>query len=635
MNNVSNITRAELSPNRNTKVEKLLGFMVGIVSAIINWPMAFGGWNFYDDEGTMLLAFRSFAERGALYSRTYANYGPFPFALWWTMFRPFGFEYRNLAAGRIIGLLLLAFASTFIFFALRTRASKTWAAIGALAVAQTLQANFSEPFHPGAIIGLALCVALWAQLANLGEHRRAFLLGAIGAALCLTKVNVGAFFGAAWVLSHLIQHSSWGTTARTRLLVGAASIFPFLVIAGTQDVPTVLFALSVSVTTLFVCIALTQKRSTEQPLFEGSIVRVGLWALFGGGSVAAFSAGVVLFRGGSIQGLVDGIFLRAVRQRGVFSVPPHFNQPRLATFLVVVAMVATCIVWQRNQNGVSRPTLRAQVLIVATLQIVSGAIFILLPAARVAILPALALLTLNNSPLRLPPFVVFLTCAQVMHGYPVAESQLAWGTVLIPSCGVLLVAEGTRKLREEIRSPKSFMRSLLFTPIVALSLAATNVIGLPLWNTPAAWAAYRSSVPLDETHATFVRLPAYQVKVLRGVRDSLEKNCSVFYSLPGMGTFNALADLPIATGYNGTIWTALFDDQDQKRVLNELQKTEGLCILRSERTLRFWTSMPLPGSPLLRYVDQFTKKVTDIDGYIVYVRPDYGERNRVTTAVSP
>jgi hypothetical protein len=622
MNNVSNITEAEPSPKRNTKVERLLGLIVGIVSAIISWPIAFGGWNFYDDEGTMLLAFRSFAERGALYGRTYSNYGPFPFALWWSTLRPFGFEYRNLAAGRIIGLLLLAFAAVFIFFALSTRTSNAWAAIGALAVAQTLQVNFSEPFHPGAIIGLVLCVAFWAQLADLAEHRRAFLLGTICGVLLLTKVNVGAFFGLAWVLSHLIQHPSWRSTAKSRLLVGSASVVPLLVIAGTQDVPTVLFALSVSVTTLFTSIALIQNRSTGEPSFDGSIFRTVSWTLFGSGSVAVFSSSVVLFRGGSIPGLVDGIFLRAVRQRGIFSVPPHFNQPRLAAFLVVVALVATCIVWQRNQTGVSLATLRTQGIVVATLQIVSGTIFVLVPAARVAILPALALLILNRSPLRVPPFVVLLTCAQVMHGFPVAESQLAWGTVLIPACGVLLVAEGTRKLREEIRSQKSNMRNLLLTPIVALGLAATNVIGLPLWHTPAAWAAYRSSVPLDGTHATFVRLPAYQVRTLRGIRDSLEKNCSVFFALPGMGTFNALADLPIATGYNGTIWTALFDNYDQKKVLDELQKTERLCILRSKRTLRFWTSKPLPNSPLLRYVDQFTKRVKDIDGYIVYVRPD-------------
>jgi hypothetical protein len=185
----------------------------------------------------------------------------------------------------------------------------------------------------------------------------------------------------------------------------------------------------------------------------------------------------------------------------------------------------------------------------------------------------------------------------------------------------LLVAHGSAYLRRAVSSQEPIQRSLSATPLVALAIAAAFVVR-PLTQIPATWATYRSAAPLDAQHATFVRLPASQANVLSAVGDSLGKHCSAYFSLPGMGTFNALADLPIATGYNGTIWTALFDDQDQQRVVKELQQIDGLCILRSERTLRFWTSNPLPTGPLVRYIDEFTDQIDDIDGYVISVRPD-------------
>lgn len=135
-------------------ISTAVGVLVAAINAVMYWPAAFAGWNFYDDEGAMLVTFRSFAERGGLYSRTYSNYGPFPFAFWWSVLRPFGFAYDNLFVGRLLALVLLVASSWLTFHALRAQSTLAWSVIGAFAVGSTLTLNFSEPFHPGALIGL-------------------------------------------------------------------------------------------------------------------------------------------------------------------------------------------------------------------------------------------------------------------------------------------------------------------------------------------------------------------------------------------------------------------------------------------------------------------------------------------------
>jgi hypothetical protein len=608
--------RFATSATPSTLTRRVTAAAIALVSVVINWPLAFNSWYSYDDEGIMLLTFRSFAERGGLYDKTYTNYGPFPPTLWWSLLKPFGFDFQNLAAGRLIALVLLTASTALTFLALRRHVSTVWATSGAFAVAKTLQANFREPFHPGALIGFLLCVAVWTHFTIERETRRAFILGLVGGALCLTKINVGVLFMVAWLLAELLQRK-WVARSTQRLITLGACALPLVIVAGTTDVPTILLALSVAVTILLVALQADVSQFVSEP---NPVVARGYglrWGAAGFSLISAFSSSVVLMRGGSVRGLIDGILLRAVKQRSIFSIAPKFGQPLLLLFLITIAATFLHFFWSCSKSEVIESIDRRKRLAIAIAQIVCGVIFLILPEARVAILPALSLLLTNKSNLRSWLFPVLVAGLQVMHGYPVAGSQLAWGTLLLPTCGALLVAAGGRGLRETVEPCKQLLPLSQFA--LGAAVFATLVIG-PVAKAPQLWSGYRSATELDNERASFVRLPAFQARTLRQVRDALEQNCSAFYSLPGMGTFHTIADLPLVTGYNGTIWPLLFDLHDQEIVLGQLQRTDRLCILRSERTLSFWTLKPLPDSPLVRYVNEFTTEIANIDGYQVLRR---------------
>lgn len=623
------------SSTPRTRLPGILGLGVAVVNAIVYWPAAFGGWNFYDDEGAMLIAFRSFAERGGLYSKTYSNYGPFPFALWWTILRPFGFAYDNLFVGRLLALILLVFASWLTYDALRVRTSIAWSVIGAFAVSATLILNFSEPFHPGALIGALLAVGFWAQTRIQNPKARLAVEGGVCAALSFTKVNVGVFFAVAWLTTGLLRDPKWATGYRRVMVVLVASTFPFfIIVSSAHDVPTVLLATSVASAVALACLAAHSCSGAERT--TRFLHTLPMFAL-GGAIVAGFSLGVTMARGSTIRDILDGVLFRAVRQRGVFSAAPRFDSPRLALFLTVLPTVGFCVSRLRG-SGRAQAGDRTDRFLLSGAQALGGLGLVAAPSFRIALLPVLALLFIDlpgarhNSTPRSQEhqtpllFGVLFAILQVLHAYPVAQSQLAWATMLLAMCGVLLGAKGIDNLSALIRSDEGGSGNRSRKLHAGLTLAPLLlVVGRPIAYGPARWAAYRALAPLDSRHATFVRLEKDRAQVLRRISSALASNCSAVYSLPGMYTFNAMANLPIATGYNATIWTSLFTDADQKRAIQQLSEHERLCIVRNDFVLKFWTKQALPNGPLLDYVNTFDQELTSIGGYSISVRPTSGD----------
>lgn len=617
-------------PSHRRTGSHLVGLFVAVANVILYWPAAFGGWNFYDDEGAMLITLRSFAERGGLYTDTYANYGPFPFALWWCVLRPFGFAYDNLFVGRLLALALLVVASWLTYDGLRVRAGVVWSAIVAFAVAATLTLNFSEPFHPGALIGAMLALAFWAQTRITNPKIRLAIEGGVCAALFFTKINLGVFAMVAWLCASLLRDPKWSRGLRRKAVILASAVFPLaVVVPASNDLPTILLALSVATTVGLVGFAAAHLEHHAKTI---QFIRTLPMFALGGAVASVFALGVPVARGSTVTGILEAMLGRAIQQRGVFSAAPRFDSPRLAAFLVIVAITGFFVA--RNRVPSTSTNLRSDHRLLGIVKTVGGLAFIVAPSFRVAILPLLALCFVNPdprseqqtpaSPASPMLFGVLFSVLQVLHAYPVARSQMAWATMLLPVYGAFLLVRGIEALAARpALTPTNRVESSSqghgrwHTAITGVAFVL--VVGRPVATIPSAWAGYRSLTPLG-AHAEFVRVEKEQARTLRRVSSTLEKNCSAFYSLPGMYSFNALSGLPIATGYNATVWPSLFTNMDQQRVIRELNSHKGLCIVRNDAVMSFWTKEPLPKSALLDYVDTFDKELAMIDGYSISVR---------------
>ena len=185
----------------------------------------FSTFMFYDDEGYVLLSLRNFAEHGGLYRDVYTQYGPFPFVSYYAL-QALGVPLTH-TVGRLITIGAWA-GTAWVCVALVGHVTRNLAVRLAVLVAVFvyLWVMASEPSHPGGLI-----VFLTAVLALLGYRwiergewtPWGILVGAVTAALLLTKINVGifaAFSAGTWWLLH---HRTDALRRWAPAIVGAAS----------------------------------------------------------------------------------------------------------------------------------------------------------------------------------------------------------------------------------------------------------------------------------------------------------------------------------------------------------------------------------------------------------------------------
>src|SRR4051812_29450975 len=198
--------------------------LVAAIVAIAAGGLLFSTFMIYDDEGYVLYSLQTFVNGGGLYERVYSQYGPF-FYLLNQILHFAGWQFTN-ASGRVLTFICWLGAAGFssaIVWRLTRSAAATAFTLGGVFL--HLWPMTSEPSHPGGLIVLFIAGLAW-----LGTHwrtqpgRLAVAIGAIGAALLFTKVNVGIFVFAGagvWWALHL-DETKLGL--RTRLIVMAVAM---------------------------------------------------------------------------------------------------------------------------------------------------------------------------------------------------------------------------------------------------------------------------------------------------------------------------------------------------------------------------------------------------------------------------
>jgi hypothetical protein len=586
----------------------------------------------YDDEGYLLLSVKGHLAGHALYEEVFSQYGPFYYLFNSALFRVLGLDVSH-DAGRLITLalwLLAAFVGG-LAVALLTR-SLLLGVAGQILFYAALSTLGNEPMHPGGLLGfLVAAIALVMAMAPRAPRLSCVLLGALAGAIMLVKVNVGAFVLVSLVATLFLVAPPFARFLPLRVLAAAALIgTPFVVLA--RDLGA---AWAASYATLVGLSALALVIVTfRSPLDRVEGHRALLWLVVGLAGVVVFVAAVTMATGTSLGALVDGAFLRPIRQPEAFSLP--FAMPVWAPVAATAGVVAACLaVWRTRRSA---PSLRSVIL--AAVGRITAGFLIWIALGTVGHVPgsplslALPLAWIIAVPPRsggagLTPLVrcslAALAILLGLHAYPVAGSQMAWSGMLLIPVGAICIADGWSVLRARADAVEVWRRVVAHAFVVAALLVF--IAWLLLWSIlPSVrngLLAYDQGVQPELPGASRLRIAPPQAHTYERLAEILRNRCSTFLSIPGLNSLYLFSGAEPPTYLNATAWMYLFDAPMQARVVKRSEPIEGLCTVRSPALLDFWRQgRPVPPGPLVDFVSGDLQRVERVDVYAVFVEDD-------------
>lgn len=603
--------------------------LLGLAGTVYAYFTVFSRWAPYDDEGYVLTSLQSFADGNALYTETFSQYGPFYYELFGALFAATG-RTVTTDAGRLIAIGEWICTAGLLAASVHGLTRSRLLALGGMAVSLVLLVFLgNEPMHPTGLLVVLLALLLTLVTRPFGRAQ-AVTIGAVCAAVALTKVNVGAIAVVAFVVALTFAYSSsrlrWPAIA---LAVG----FPLVLASADFDLEWVrrLVLMVVAGITATAVTTLRGEPGREEARSGVEPVR-WLWSFAAGGVGAAFAIVVVIVGlGTSVSDLVEGVVVDPMHLREVFVLPSALPEAAVDWSLAAV-LAAVAVAWV--------PAARTPRLAMGAVRVVAGLVvwFSISGSSPVTLSPAsgplafaclLAWLAVRPAAVGDPEggqarfarlVVVLLPVLGVMQAYPVAGSQVSAAALLFVPVGGLLLHDGGRELRATVgrRSDEHLRWLALLGTVGAIALVAKFAVPM-LDRTQAAARAYHDlpSLALDGAHR--VHIDATTTQGLQTLVAAIRENCDAFISRPGFNSLYVWTGMRPPTGQNAGDWMLLLDDETQQAVVDAVRSTDRLCLVQNDDELRNWlapsTYEHAPDRPLTRYLDETRwEPVTDVLG---------------------
>ncbi len=603
---------------------------VAAALALAGFWLLFTTFMVYDDEGYVLLSLKNFSEHGGLYDQVYSQYGPFFYLIYDALHHALGFAFTN-TTGRWITLInWLGTAAACAALVGRQTRSALWAGFTLAGVFTYLWTMINEPVHPGGFIAFLVALGAWlgAELWETGRIRSfAILTGLISAALMLTKINVGIFFaGAAFAWLALNTARPQAARTLTWLVAAGCAFLPFVLMKALFDAPWVhLYALVFTGGALAV---LLTARGVARPTVGAQI-----WIWFAGviAATLALTCALTLIRGTTPFGLLDGILLEPFKHPNVYFFPMRW---RIGTGVLALASLAVAAWSARNGWLKTRGGRRTACLCL----LIAGAAFLcaplkIIPTSLAAwgmcygvTLAWLCVVPLDqeNRGAGTRAWLALLLVFQFLHAYPVAGSQVNWGTYLwIPLLALGL--HNTGPLFTAWFGRWSLRIRLLGALVIAVTtLTMTREIA------QIGWSRYPTSQPLNLPGAENVRLPDDMTYALRVINQNLLTHADLLFSFPGIYSVNLWTGLPTPSLANATHWFSLLSPERQQAIITRMDQSPRAVLLVQRDVLEYLARTGFHSSgPLHEWLITHFERAFAVNGYEFWVH-----RGRSVAALS-
>jgi hypothetical protein len=603
--------------------------------AYVGYLQMFRGLTAYDDEGYVLMSLKGYLAHAHLYGTLYSQYGPFYFQFFGTVFRLLGAAPSH-DAGRLITWVIWVVVSLLVGVSL-ARLTRLWALglMGQLIAFRHLADLRFEPLHPGGLTSLLLAVVVALLVFGLSARPSPtlFAVGVVSAATILVKFNVGAFLVLALVYSASTAHSR-GQRPRRWVLLAHASFVALPLVVTAPLFGTGAFArFGIVVSLCFASVALWTT-SCVMPLRRRHL----RWAPIGATAAAIFVLMVAWIEGSTPQQLLHGILLDPPNQLRAFVFAPSTGAGDL---LFVGAGLLAALGFRGIVMRLQQDRSRAAIVTSAAARVAVGVFIwhsLSLPVPPlghagtsfgyqlglvwVALVPRLAAPE-NGESRFLRVVVCHIAVLQVLHAYPVAGSQVAFGTFLLVFVGGMCIADGVAEARSLVGSTESrraSTRAGLVTPLVILFLGVPALLTLDGARQQALRARtdYSKSVPLDLAGAGRLRVDDRQRKAYQAVVGELQvRHCKTFVTVPGLNSLYFFARKSPPTFLNSSTPLHLFGDALEQRMVVAVDGIRDLCVVRNRVLAHFWASHSRNDhvGPLERYIADKFVTVWRSDGF--------------------
>lgn len=587
---------------------------VGLLLAGAYFPRLFDNVTGYDDEGALLASVRRFLQHGSLYDHTHGGYGPFYYSVSGGIFRLIGQTPTQFRARILMLVFTVLSVSLFAAAVWKVTRSVTTSVLCEVASFLVLiPVVGKQPLHPGSFIVLLLAVMIY-FLASWATARRTMYLAAVGIAtggLLMTKINVGLFAVGALAMAFVVGNRCYPRWFR--VAVGASVVLLPVAVASQliYQARTAEFVVIVAFSILACCVPLDADTITIPPR---SLLVIGEAI----GATILASCIWPLLSGTSPSRVFFGVFVQPLGQTEHLTIPVYMN---FAWLPIVVTLVGLFAVIARRQGRLwvdRRPLWLTAAALPVTGLLVLGLGLYGGPAAwlpAIVLLPAIAWLADYPRKVRLAfRFLVPLAILQMMHAYPVAGSQLAWGLVSMCVPCAIAIGAGLRRLAP-------WRNATVGTRVIAVgALCAVLSVTAAEWPLKS-WHDYLKATPLDLPGARLIRVEPSLASTLQQLTQVVRKHCDTFYSTPGFDILYFYTQLPEPTGQLAN-WPGVLSVREQRDIAFSLGVLEHehrrVCIVRDDHTYSRWKDSSYVHEPLGAAVAPFRRKVAHVDHYTVF-----------------
>ena len=534
---------------------RVVGTSLAVVLVVLGFAFAWAytyssDFRNYDDEGYVMMSVREFLDGKRLYDDVFTQYGPF----YYLSHAPFysqaiaGLSHDSVRFETVV--LWVATAAACALLARRVGGEAAGAAAAFALTMLALKAAANEPGHPQGLCGLLTILALLAMTFVARRPRAAALvLGALVAAMAMTKLNVGVFVATAILLALL------GGERKNRLVRAAA----YLTAAGALALPLVLMRDHLATWSFAVCIdhrgrdaaddRAGARRPGPLPARRGNGPLVSRVARGECGGHRRGDPG----DGDNAAGTLARLGRAAPPFAQVFSVPPYSLGRRQLPLAVLGMLVGL---------GYASGVIRSRALIRALKVAYMGGVLLgwigygllgtfsweLQPLPFYGLPWSWLVLAVEPSAngegvsATMPISRVALGLATpliVLMVYPVAGSQVFYASLPCLVGASVCWADILRLLNRQ-----SWPRRLVAAGVWALALTFLSIVAYGSVKT------YRANEPLGLPGASRIRLPAEDAATLRWLAERLHADCDTFVGLPGINSLYFWAEKASPTTRN-------------------------------------------------------------------------------------
>ena len=591
---------------------------------------------FYDDMGYLMLTQKTFFAGHALYDETYTQYGPAYYA-WEQFFHTI--TRLPLSHDSTLLLTTVSWVATSLVcagYVARITRKVFLTALTCFAVFYMLIVLSQEPGHPQELCALLLGGMLLASSFLTGGRHTGIILGCIGfcvGLLGMTKPNLGVFAAVAgWVsLSNLIARP---TSRKVLLGAGALSALLLPVVLMRQNLDKAgAYCLLESGAVLLLLAQLAVSQADRSLSLRALAAPMA-------GCVAALlvCAGHALARGTSVAGLMQGLVLQHVVYDQVFSRWRAFGieDVVLSLCLAFAAWVAIELgrdFWQKapwipTVLKISVAPLMILIALRADPEIIDPAFVWCLPL--VAATGQLSARQPRSAWEAAPrQFAVSLAVLSALWGYPVWGAQSKLSFFLLIPVAVVWCADGLRYGHWQFGSMKLFSSPRRKATGMALAcLAALGIVGLGLVWADSAAGVYHRLEPSGLRGSRLLHMPRERSDFYLRLIQAARAHGRSFFTMPGLGSLYFWAEAEPPTCLNAGNWMTLLTPDQQSKVVEDLQKTPDLCVIRWNWLVEFWTSgRDISDNKVVRYIEDNFITVDSFEGFDILVRRSAGGQN--------